>query len=698
MSIVITGGTNGIDYTTTVSISNIATTTFNTPGDYSVTFSNDLTVEYAVVGGGAGGGTGGDSFPSYNAGGGGGGGGQVLNGTLSVLNTTTCLVHVGNGGVGGVGLGGRYNFTSGYDGELSYFSSINASGGKHGVNSPNGTDGGRGGAAGGGAAGGTSGDSVLSVTVGGWDGGVGAYPGGGGGGATTDSNGGQGADGILVWSKYYGGGGAGGGTSAGALGGAGGGGLAYNDGTPCTGGGGGGSTGILIAGHGGSGIVILTYAVTPVPTPTPTPTPEMSAYENVIIVGGTYGVDYTTAIVGNLETITFLSTGINYTVNFPKTSTVEYTVVGGGGGGGWSNNTALNYASTGGGGGGGQVSHGVINILPIDQYIVTVGNFGWGENSDADSTNGGDSSFSSIVATGGECAISDAAGGNGSNTTNYFDATLGYASVYNNFEIGSVGGDGTLVNGVYYGGGGGSGSGAMGYALGGLGGGTHGSQGILAAGNGTEYTGGGGGGGSGGGFVVGTAGGDGGGNGGSGIVILVYTIVQDVTCFKQDSKILTDNGYKMVQHLRKGDLVKTINNGFIPIFAIGKRDIYHPACSERVSSQLYKCSTNEYPEVFEDLVITGCHSILVDNFKEGEQDKVTKLLTRVFITDKKYRLPACIDERTSVYEVQGNYTIYHFALENDNYYMNYGVYANGLLVETCSKRYITELANMELIE
>jgi hypothetical protein len=28
--------------------------------------------------------------------------------------------------------------------------------------------------------------------------------------------------------------------------------------------------------------------------------------------------------------------------------------------------------------------------------------------------------------------------------------------------------------------------------------------------------------------------------------------------------------------------------------------------------------------------------------------------------------------------------------------MNYGVYANGLLVETCSKRYLKELSHMEL--
>jgi len=37
-------------------------------------------------------------------------------------------------------------------------------------------------------------------------------------------------------------------------------------------------------------------------------------------------------------------------------------------------------------------------------------------------------------------------------------------------------------------------------------------------------------------------------------------------------------------------------------------------------------------------------------------------------------------------------------LENENYFHNYGIWANGLLVETCSKRYLTELSNMELIE
>jgi hypothetical protein len=60
-------------------------------------------------------------------------------------------------------------------------------------------------------------------------------------------------------------------------------------------------------------------------------------------------------------------------------------------------------------------------------------------------------------------------------------------------------------------------------------------------------------------------------------------------------------------------------------------------------------------------------------------------------------LPACIDTRAEIYSGKGEHTIYHFALENDDYYMNYGVYANGLLVETCSKRYLLEESKMTLM-
>jgi hypothetical protein len=173
-----------------------------------------------------------------------------------------------------------------------------------------------------------------------------------------------------------------------------------------------------------------------------------------------------------------------------------------------------------------------------------------------------------------------------------------------------------------------------------------------------------------------------------------------IACFKEGSKILTNNGYISVQNLRKGDLIKTSTLGFKPIYMIGKRNIYHSASKERIKNQLYKCSRPNYPEVFDPLILTGCHSILVDNFIDQEEENKSTEINNglVCITDGKYRLPVCVDKRASVYETPGNYTIYHFALENDDYFMNYGIYANGLLVETCSKRYLKELSNMEIIE
>ena len=147
--------------------------------------------------------------------------------------------------------------------------------------------------------------------------------------------------------------------------------------------------------------------------------------------------------------------------------------------------------------------------------------------------------------------------------------------------------------------------------------------------------------------------------------------------------------------------MKTLKHGFVPIDLIGKREIQHQALEERIKEQLYCCDKDAFEEVFEPLIITGCHSILVENsvtLVNAEQiEKVKEVNGGIYVTDDKLRLPACVDLRTSVYPIPGTYTIYHLALENEDYYMNYGIYANGLLVETCSKRYLKELSGMELI-
>ena len=172
-------------------------------------------------------------------------------------------------------------------------------------------------------------------------------------------------------------------------------------------------------------------------------------------------------------------------------------------------------------------------------------------------------------------------------------------------------------------------------------------------------------------------------------------------CFLEGTQILClENGeevYRSVQNLRKGDLVKTIYHGYLPIHMIGTTAMYNPNNNDRVASRLYKCPKENYPGLLEDLYITGCHSILVPWLTYEQAQKTISSLGRLFVTDKHCRLMAWVDEKAEPYKMAGVYNIYHIALENNDYYMNYGIYANGLLVESCSKRYLMEMSNMRIL-
>lgn len=181
----------------------------------------------------------------------------------------------------------------------------------------------------------------------------------------------------------------------------------------------------------------------------------------------------------------------------------------------------------------------------------------------------------------------------------------------------------------------------------------------------------------------------------------VISFILPYPCFLEGTKILcfenNQEVYRPVESLRKGDLVKTIYNGYLPIHMIGTSPMYNPNNDDRIASRLYKCSKENYPTLIEDLYITGCHSILVPwlTYVQGQMTIAT--LGKLFVTDKHCRLMAWVDEKAEPYTKGGMYNIYHIALENDDYYMNYGIYANGLLVESCSKRYLTEMSNMRVV-
>jgi hypothetical protein len=175
-----------------------------------------------------------------------------------------------------------------------------------------------------------------------------------------------------------------------------------------------------------------------------------------------------------------------------------------------------------------------------------------------------------------------------------------------------------------------------------------------------------------------------------------------VPCFKDDTKILCYKNereiYINIKDIRKGDLIKTTRNGYVPVNMIGTTKIYNQGNNLRSQNRLYSCKPDIYKELTEELIITGCHSILSDSITDEQRDKTLDALGRLMVTDGKYRLMAYIDERSEPYEKEGVFNIWHIALDNEDYYMNYGIYANGLLVETCSKRFLKELSGMTLID
>ena len=172
-------------------------------------------------------------------------------------------------------------------------------------------------------------------------------------------------------------------------------------------------------------------------------------------------------------------------------------------------------------------------------------------------------------------------------------------------------------------------------------------------------------------------------------------------CFKEGSKILCfvdgKETYLPVETLKPGTFVKTYLHGYKAIDMIGHSKLYNPAHTLRGKNRLYVCKKEKYPEITEDLVITGCHSILVDSVTEKQYKDIEEFAGRIYVTDKLCRFPACLDDRAEPYTEEGVHTIWHFALTHNDYYMNYGVYANGLLVETTSRRMMKDLSGMELV-
>jgi len=174
-------------------------------------------------------------------------------------------------------------------------------------------------------------------------------------------------------------------------------------------------------------------------------------------------------------------------------------------------------------------------------------------------------------------------------------------------------------------------------------------------------------------------------------------------CFLEGSKILRMNPetdtdeYVAVEKLRRGDLILTADHGYKAIELIGYTKIQNPnSATVSPSKRLYWFRKSNIRGMTEDLCVTGDHCILHKSISEEKKASVMEYMRDIYVTERHYRVPAFLDDRAELYTKDGPATIWHFALENPNIYHNYGVMANGLLVESCSLHYMYKHSNMKM--
>ena len=174
--------------------------------------------------------------------------------------------------------------------------------------------------------------------------------------------------------------------------------------------------------------------------------------------------------------------------------------------------------------------------------------------------------------------------------------------------------------------------------------------------------------------------------------IFIITPIQDPSCFNEGTKILCLNNleeYIPIENLRKGDLVKSYKHGYRKIDLIGKNSMINNP--EKFNECMYKMEKTQENGLLEDLIITGGHAILVDDLGIYKEENDLLFGGKTQTIDDKYLLLSTVSKEFIQLDNTNLYTYYHFTLENNgNDDERFGVWANGILTETPSKKEFTK--------
>lgn len=174
----------------------------------------------------------------------------------------------------------------------------------------------------------------------------------------------------------------------------------------------------------------------------------------------------------------------------------------------------------------------------------------------------------------------------------------------------------------------------------------------------------------------------------------------NVPCFNHDTKILclnknVEEEYIPVQSLRKGHLVKTFLHGYRKIKSIGiNRFINDPSNYRKC---MYIMKKGNHVDLFDDLIITGDHSILVEHIFKNERIIMRKRLMGEEQIGPKKLVMSSVSNFFEQITNNNEYTHYHFCVEDEETsHMKFGVWSNGILAEIPSANQFSMLELNEI--
>ena len=143
-----------------------------------------------------------------------------------------------------------------------------------------------------------------------------------------------------------------------------------------------------------------------------------------------------------------------------------------------------------------------------------------------------------------------------------------------------------------------------------------------------------------------------------------------------------EESYINIKDIKPGFLVKTYNEGYVKVKHIFKQKCFNS--EKNTIKKFFVMDKSKNDLLTKDLIITGSHSVLLDNLTEEQYNKMKLSKTKYIKVHDKYKLLAFFNEDFVGKTDKSEERVYLLVLEADDDHKVYGAYVNGgMIIETC---------------